>query len=378
MMRVIMSQVFVRPSTYRYEDLKSRFFEIMEALDGGSLIEPGRTVLIKPNLLSPAKPEQAVLTHPLIVRAAAEFVLQRGGRPRIGDSPAVGSFKRIIRESGIAGALSDLDVEFCDFTRSVKADVGEPFGMIDLAAEALEAPLIINLPKLKTHAQMGLTLGVKNLFGCVVGLRKPQWHLRTGIDRELFARLLVQIYRRINPALTLIDGILAMEGEGPGRRGIPREVGLLLGSRNAFAADHAVCRILGLNLEKLPILRVARQRGFYDGELEVDSGGAMPVISGFRLPSLTSLTYGPARLQGFIRRHLLQRPVCDAPRCAHCAKCWEMCPAGAISPMEEALRFDYDRCIRCYCCVEVCPQGALHTAESLTGWLVRHLVIKDA
>jgi uncharacterized protein (DUF362 family) len=251
-----MSRVVVRPSTYRYEDLKNRFFEIMDALDGGRLIEPGRPVLIKPNLLSSAKPEQAVLTHPLIVRAAAEFVLQKGGRPRIGDSPAVGSFKRVIRESGIAAALADLDVEFCEFTRSVKADVGEPFGVIDLAAEALEAPLIINLPKLKTHSQMGLTLGVKNLFGCVVGLRKAQWHLRAGIDRDLFARLLVQIHQRIRPAFTMIDGILAMEGDGPGRRGIPRELGLLLGSRDAFAADHTVCQILGQNPEKLPILRV--------------------------------------------------------------------------------------------------------------------------
>jgi uncharacterized protein (DUF362 family)/Pyruvate/2-oxoacid:ferredoxin oxidoreductase delta subunit len=373
-----MSRVVVRPSTYRYEDLKNRFFEIMDALDGGRLIEPGRPVLIKPNLLSSAKPEQAVLTHPLIVRAAAEFVLQKGGRPRIGDSPAVGSFKRVIRESGIAAALADLDVEFCEFTRSVKADVGEPFGVIDLAAEALEAPLIINLPKLKTHSQMGLTLGVKNLFGCVVGLRKAQWHLRAGIDRDLFARLLVQIHQRIRPAFTMIDGILAMEGDGPGRRGIPRELGLLLGSRDAFAADHTVCQILGQNPEKLPILRVARRMGLYDGEVEVDSGGPMPAVSGFRVPVLTPLTYGPDRFQGFIRRHLLQRPVCDAPLCLHCAKCWEMCPAGAITPMEGALHFDYDRCIRCYCCVEVCPQGALYTAESLMGRFVRRFIIKDA
>jgi uncharacterized protein (DUF362 family)/Pyruvate/2-oxoacid:ferredoxin oxidoreductase delta subunit len=372
-----MSRVIVRRSTYRYEDLKPRFFEIMNTLDASRLIEPGSPVLIKPNLLSPARPEQAILTHPFIVRAAAEFVLQKGGRPRIGDSPALGSFKRVIRESGIAAALADLDVEFCEFTRSVKADVGEPFGMIDLAAEALESPLIINLPKLKTHAQMGLTLGVKNLFGCVVGLRKPQWHLRAGIDRELFARLLVQIHRRINPAFTIIDGILAMEGEGPGRRGIPRELGLLLGSRDAFAADHTVCRILGQTPERLPILRVARQMGLYNGEVDVDSGGPMPVVSGFRLPALTPLTYGPARLQGFIRRHLLQRPVCDVPLCTHCAKCWEMCPAGAISPSAGALPFDYDRCIRCYCCVEVCPQGALHTAESLMGRIVRRLIIKD-
>ncbi|MBN1612843.1 MAG: DUF362 domain-containing protein [Deltaproteobacteria bacterium] len=373
-----MSGVVVRRASYRYEDLRSRFFEIMDALDGGALIGPGRDVLIKPNLLSPAKPDQAVLTHPLVVRAAAEYVLQRGGRPRVGDSPGVGSCRRVVRESGIAGALSDLDVEFCEFTRSVKADVGEPFGRIDLAAEALEAPVMINLPKLKTHAQMGLTLGVKNLFGCVVGLRKAQWHLRAGIDRDLFARLLVQIYRCINPAFTVIDGILAMEGEGPGRRGVPRELGLLLGSRDALAADRTVCRILGQSPERLPVPKVAGQMGLCGGELDIDCEGPLPAVSGFRLPALTRLTYGPELLQGFIRRHLLQRPVCDAPLCTQCGKCWEMCPAGAIKPLEKTLRFDYDRCIRCYCCVEVCPQGALHTAESLAGRFVRRFVIGDA
>ena len=208
--------VIVRPSAYVYEELKPRFDEIMDAL-GGHVIQPGSRVLIKPNLLSPAKPGEAILTHPLMVRAAVEYVLAKGARPTISDSPAIGSFERILRESGIREALAGLDVEIRPFEESVSVDVGPPFGRIELAKEALEADSIINLPKLKTHGQMLLTLGVKNLFGCVVGYRKPEWHMRAGVDKAMFARLLILIAQRIRPAFTVLDGILALEGDGPER-----------------------------------------------------------------------------------------------------------------------------------------------------------------
>ncbi len=129
--------------------------------------------------------------------------------------------------------------------------MGEPFKKIEIARDALEADVLINLPKLKTHSQMLLTLGVKNLFGCIVGFGKPQWHLRAGVDREVFATLLVRIYQAIRPKLTILDGILAMEGEGPGRGGQPKELGFLLGSADAVALDVAVCRLLGLGEDVL-------------------------------------------------------------------------------------------------------------------------------
>ena len=363
-----MSYVVVRKATYDEGVLTPLFFEMMEAI-GGDGIERGSRVLVKPNLLSPALPEQALLTHPAVVRAAVDFVLHKGAKPVVADSPAIGSFKMILRDSGIGRALEGLDVVMKPFQESVKVDVGAPFDFIEIATEAVRADYIINLPKLKTHGQMLLTLGVKNMFGCIVGFRKPEWHLRTGVDREMFARLLVQIYRRINPAFTVLDGILAMEGEGPGKSGIPRTVGMLIGSRDAFAVDEAVCRMIGLDPRNLPTLRVARTPGAPGEPLEID--GSLPVVRDFKLPDVAPLVFGPKMLQGLIRKHVVQRPVPDDSRCTLCGECEKFCPAHAISRQGKSLRFDYDRCIRCYCCVEICPYGALHAVETLPGRFIR-------
>jgi len=215
-----MSKVIVRNAAYDETLLARLVPELIERVAPGR-ITPGSRVLIKPNFLIAARPEQAVLTHPLIVRAAAQHVLDCDGRPLIADSPAFGSFDRILRTGGFEAALAGMDVDIRPFAESVSVDIGEPFGNIELAREALESDLVINLPKLKTHSQMGLTLAVKNLFGTVVGWRKPEWHLKAGVDRAMFARLLVGICRAVRPAVTLLDGITALEGHGPGKRGKP-------------------------------------------------------------------------------------------------------------------------------------------------------------
>lgn len=368
-----MTKVILKKSAYDYKMLKRTFFDIMDAI-GGDPIGRGDRVLIKPNLLSPAAPEQAVLTHPLIVKAAVEYVLEKGARPQVSDSPAMGSFEKVMKDSGIRNALSGLDVVCRAFDKSLKTDIGEPFNAIDMAEDAIHADVIINLPKLKTHSQMLLTLGVKNMFGCVVGYRKAEWHMRTGINRDMFARLLILIHQRIRPRFTILDGILAMEGEGPGKSGRPRPVGILLGSSDAFAVDSTVCRMLALDADRLPTLRVAKEMGVGDAETEID--GDLPLIYDFRLPSISPLMYGPRVLHGFIRRHLLQRPVPDNLSCQMCAECWKICPAGAISLRDKKLSFDYDRCIRCFCCIEVCPYGALHARETFPGGIIRKAVAR--
>ncbi len=365
-----MSRVIVRPS--KYDDALTPLFCDMMTVLGGDRIQRGSRVLIKPNLLSPAFPEQALLTHPTVIRAAVAYVLGRDAEPVVADSPAVGSFEKILRDGGIRAALQGLDVEIRPFRESVKTDVGAPFGRIEMAADALAADFVINLPKLKTHGQMLLTLGVKNMFGCIVGFRKPEWHMRAGVDREMFARLLVQICRRIHPSFTILDGILAMEGEGPGKSGTPRPLGILIGGEDPFAVDEAVCRMIGLDPQRLPTLRAARALGLTGGILEID--GSLPAVGGFKLPVAAPLVYGPGRLQRFIRRHVVQRPVADGSVCTLCGECGKFCPARAISLTGRALHFDYDRCIRCYCCIEICPRGALRAVETPAGCLIRRAV----
>jgi uncharacterized protein (DUF362 family)/Pyruvate/2-oxoacid:ferredoxin oxidoreductase delta subunit len=351
--------VIVRKATYESDVLRPLIFGMMEAM-GGHEIRKGSRVLIKPNLLSPALPRHAVITHPSVIRAAVEYCNERGVRPLVADSPATGAFDLLLRVSGIRDALRGLDCECRPFQTSVRVEIGEPFGAIEIAEEAVRADVIINLPKLKTHSQMFLTLAVKNLFGCVVGYRKPEWHMRAGVDREAFARLIAGIGRTLRPAFNILDGVLAMEGQ---------ELGVLLAGRDPFAVDRAVCRMLALDPERLPVLKVSREMGFPAPEAEID--GSLPAIPDFKFPAVTSLFMGPKFLHGFIRRQVLQRPVCDPALCRMCGECWKICPARAIMPEEKPLCFDYDRCIRCYCCIEVCPFGALAAAETIAGRIIR-------
>jgi uncharacterized protein (DUF362 family)/Pyruvate/2-oxoacid:ferredoxin oxidoreductase delta subunit len=365
-----MEKVLIRKADYEYNSLKPAVFEMLESV--GSLnIVSGSTVLVKPNLLAPASPGKAVTTHPLVIRAVVEYVLAHGARPVVSDSTAIGSFKRVMKEGGYGDALQGLDVECRPFESVCGVDIGEPFGAIDVARRALETETIVNVAKLKTHTQMLLTLGIKNLFGCIVGYQKPEWHLRSGEDRHMFARLLVQIYRAVNPGMTLIDGILGMDGQGPGKSGRPRQIGVLLAGANAAATDAAVCKLLGLPADRLPTNKAARELGLLTEAIELE-GAAEPIID-FELPELGSLSYGPKRLRRFLRRHLIQRPEVKKNACRLCGECWQYCPAKAISPCENSVGFDYDSCIRCYCCVEICPHGALAAVETVPGRFLRRL-----
>src|SRR5512135_2825360 len=294
------SKVIIRQASYDYGILRPVIFEIADALCSG-LIKQGSRVVIKPNLLAPARPDRAMVTHPLVVKAVAEYAIKKGGRVQISDSQAMGSFERVLNESGLRDALKDLDVEFREFKESVEIDVGVPFRKIAIARDALEADLLINLPKLKTHAQMRMTLGVKNLFGCIVGLRKPEWHLRTGVSRELFATLLVKIHHALCPSATILDGILAMEGQGPGRSGTPRELGIIAASDDTYALDVAVCRMLGLDPYSVFTNKAALEMGHVADEIEVI--GEVPLVNHFRFPDIAPLVFGPEKLHGFMRRH---------------------------------------------------------------------------
>ena len=365
-----MTPVIIRESTYDYNTLKPTIYHIIEALDH-ELFKKDSRVLIKPNLLFPAKPDKAITTHPLVVRAVAEYLLDADCSVTIADSLATGTFRRLLKEGEYHKTLEDLDVHWVQLNTTVKKNIGEPFGEIELSKDALEADYVINLAKLKTHSQMLLTLGVKNLFGCVVGLRKPEWHMRAGVNRHMFTKLLVQIYRAINPCMTIIDGILAMEGQGPGKSGSPRQLGVLVASKNAAAADAVICDMLGIKPEKLPTHAVSRDLGIIGDDFILD--GAIPKVSNFKLPVLAPLTFGPGILQGFMRKHLVQRPKVDPIMCELCGECWNYCPAKAISSDEKQLDFDYDKCIRCYCCIEVCPHGALRSQETRTGRLIRKI-----
>lgn len=362
-----MKQVIFQRSEYNYTVLKPHIFDLMDAL-GKNDIRKGKKVLIKPNFLSPARPDKGILTHPSILKAVCEYCLDKGVRPTVSDSPAVGLFETILRVGGYKKHLEELDIRVEEFKKSVKVNIGEPFGSIDIAREAVEADIVVNLPKLKTHSQMVLTLGVKNLFGCVVGFKKSQWHLKCGEDRNTFAKLLVLIHQAVNPTLTIVDGILGLEGNGPGMGGVPRNIGVLVAGNDAHYVDAAICRMLMIPKERLLTHLAARQMGLVDEAENIH--GDFFEIPDYDIPELGALSVKSPVMRRLMRTHLLQRPAVDNRRCKICGECWKFCPAKAITPGKDNIIFDYDACIRCYCCVEICPHGALSAVEPLAGKMI--------
>jgi uncharacterized protein (DUF362 family)/Pyruvate/2-oxoacid:ferredoxin oxidoreductase delta subunit len=368
--RETMADVYFRHTHYEDPRLKRVVFDMMTAM-GGDTVSAGTRVLIKPNFLMAAAPDRGITTHPTILRHVSEFIIDKGCRPVISDSPPIGSFDRILSKGGYVKALSGLDVVLKPFGESVKMDIGEPFGVIDIAKEVIEADMVINLAKLKTHAQMLLTLGVKNIFGCVIGLKKPEWHFRAGTDRDMFARLLVQIYKAVSPAMTIIDGVLALEGQGPGKSGTPRKLNLLAGSQDAIAADMVISRVLGLEPRELLTHKAAEKLKLVPEDIHVH--GDFNILNDFRFPEMGSMRIGPEFLHKFMRKYVLQKPVSDNRKCKLCGDCWRYCPVKAIDRHIKGIRFNYDTCIRCYCCLEICPYGAITAKEPLLGRLFRKI-----
>ena len=333
-------------------------------------VKKGDTVLLKPNLLAAKTPETAATTHPSVVQAAGELVRDCGAKVVIGDSPAIGSWNNITKKTGMAEVADRLGAKLVHFDKPVKVEKNEKhlFKLLEISKAALEADLVINLPKLKTHTQMYLTLGVKNMFGCVVGKKKPQLHMEAGRDSRQFARMLVEIYGSISPALTIIDGIIGMEGNGPGS-GTPKEIGIILASRDAVAMDRIICEIIGAEPEKLFILSAARELGYGNTELKsIDVKGENIEsirIDSFKFPSLTSAEFGPPFLRKLIKDLVNSKPKEDIKQCTLCNFCIDVCPPKIIRKKINRLNFNYDDCIRCYCCIEVCPEGAMKVKQGL-------------
>ncbi|MCX7815965.1 MAG: DUF362 domain-containing protein [Syntrophales bacterium] len=363
-------KVLVRKANYDYNSLREEVFQILDCLRTKSW--KNKKVLIKPNLLLPSSPDQAICTHPMVVRAVCEYVIDCGAVPNVGDSPAMGSFQDILKNLKLDETLKNISVSCFPFTASTLVNCGPPFGHIELARDAIEADVVVNLPKLKTHSQMILTLAVKNLFGCVVGYRKVEWHLKAGVDRDLFALLLLSIAQKIAPEINLLDGIDALEGEGPGKRGQPRHLGVIIGSDNAIAVDVAVSRMLCIPVHHVPVLRVAEKLGLLKEDLHVE--GNLPTIRDFKLPSVEPTLKGPVFLKNALRNLLLDRPQPDQKKCNFCGECSRICPAQAIAMTEEQVTIIYDKCIRCYCCIEVCPMAAMAKIESLPSRITKRFI----
>ena len=352
--------------------VKAGLLRLLAPLGGMErFVKPGERVLIKPNLLSAKPPEAAVTTHPELLRAVIELVQQAGGVALVGDSPGFGSGRRVAERCGLLQVIEQCGAQFVPFEETAPVKGTGTFRQFELARPYLEADRLINLPKLKTHEMMTLTCCVKNLFGAVVGTQKAAWHLKAGADRELFAEMLLEVYRLREPDLNIVDAIVAMEGNGPAS-GDPRRVGLLLAGENALAVDLIAAEIAGIPKKMLYLESAARSLALPGSDrAEIECRG-LPLAEiscpPLRLPHLSDLQFGlPSFLKNRLRNQLTSRPQVAALKCELCGVCLRACPPAAIRIEGGRLRFDYQRCIRCLCCRELCPRAALKLKD---GWLL--------
>ena len=369
-MRSVVS--IVRCPNYSEEEVLRGLRKAIDLIGGiGNFVRKGDRVLLKPNLIFGKSPDKAVTTHPAIVRGIIQIVREAGGIPFIGDSPGLGSAIRAAEKAGIKRVADETKCPLIDFNRPIVSleRKGKTFRKLEIDQSVLEADVVINLPKWKTHSQTLLTLGVKNLFGCIPGAKKALWHLQAGEDRICFAGVLVDLYQAIQPSLTILDGVVAMEGNGPSS-GDPISIGLILASGDALSLDQVVCDLLAIPRESLVTNRVAFERGLgVDGIEVVGEKPGCIQISHFRLPSLSDLDWHlPGFLKRALKKALSSRPVIAREVCKICHQCVDICPPGALDKSRGEPVFDYEKCIRCYCCQEICPEGAITLKP---GWLVR-------
>lgn len=338
----------------------------------------GKRVLLKPNLLAKHTPERAVTTHPALVRAVIRAVRRRGAASiTVADSPGgvynPGILRSIYKVSGLTDVCREEGAALYTDCKSREVPAkGQMVKQFTLLEPVLDCDVIINLPKLKTHMMTGLSAATKNLFGCIPGLQKAEWHMRFP-DKERFGGMLVDLLCTVKPGFAILDGILAQEGDGPAG-GTPRMVGIVAAAEDHLQMDLALCRMLGIRPKDVPYLNAAISRGLcpeqFDPACAKGEGELCRPIPGYRLPSSWGSVDFADKAPRAVRwavpaveRLLAPRPVINKSRCIGCGKCAEICPQHTITVQGKA-HIHAARCIRCFCCHEMCPVKAIDTRRS--------------
>jgi uncharacterized protein (DUF362 family)/NAD-dependent dihydropyrimidine dehydrogenase PreA subunit len=326
----------------------------------------GKRILVKPNISADEDTERPVTTHPVVVEAVIKYLQSRGAVVFVGDSPTIDTDKYTGRKSGIRQVVESCGATWVRFNGpAVSRKVGN--FMVKITSLIEEVDLIISLSKMKNHELMYFTGAMKNIFGLVPAFNKALQHARYP-DRYHMAEFFVDLEEAIKPDFHIMDGIVAMEGPGPGS-GYPKKANVLLASVNPLALDIIACRILGYSPEKIPVNAIALTRGrLLKSADDIVVTGADPrtlVIHDFKriiTPSGSGIVFKYFQGKFPVLRKLDKRPVFLSHLCISCANCIRICPYKALrfdSKNRNRVLLDDPKCIRCYCCQEVCMERAI-------------------
>lgn len=366
--------------SYEPAEVRASLTALLEPLGGFDWVTSGMTVGIKVNLITFIKPEAAATTHPALVCALVKMLRERGATVIIGDSPG-GIYNKVyldrvyavtgmkLAEEAGATLNHDFSVKEAEFPGARSAKTFTYTGWLD------NCDAIINFCKLKTHGMMSMSAAAKNMFGAVPGTVKPEYHYRFPEPAQ-FADMIVDLDEYFKPRLSIIDGVVGMEGNGP-TAGTPRPVGMLIASQNPHAADLIGGAVIGLGPGEVPTLAAAVRRGLIpESPEDLETVGAdwrkfiipdyqkVQTVRSLRFNKESEKFFGKLTA-AFIDRALASRPELKAAECVGCKECYKVCPADAITMVQNKPRIDRKKCIRCFCCQEFCPKGALKVHRPL-------------
>lgn len=374
--------------TYSPDVLKAKILEGLKHIEFDPDRFRGARVALKPNLLTAAAPDSAVVTHPLFFQAVAQVVMDHGGKPVLIESPAVVSLGKAMRKAGYTPVVNKLGIEIAEIGAVEKITNRNAvlFKYFEISRAFFDVDIIVNIPKFKTHGLTYITAAVKNLFGAVPGMRKSQMHLRFPDKRE-FSQQILDLYGAFlagfdtpKTMLHVLDAVVSLQGEGPGSSGSPKETGGIIIGEDALAVDYTAVKLTGLDVNLVTTLISGFTRDFgvsspddvhIKGELIDDMR-----IHDFVPPKSTGV---PVFLRGSFFRRIMKNLFVEKPSprqsaCILCYQCRQICPADAISEAGKnkgVPQFDYQKCIRCFCCLEICPEAAITLKRGKMQWLLR-------
>ncbi len=359
-------------------NVEKAVFDALNAIEAKSLMKKqDMKILLKVNLLSAKPPERGVTTHPSVVRAVIRWLKQfNPSKIYVGDSSggsALNSTAIALKTSGIQEVCDEEGAIAIPLEKTERKiyPVPNPLILNEIASTKLldEVDLIVNLPKIKTHSQCTLTCCIKNMFGTIILTKKAEKHARfPAIDQ--FCSALVDIYSVSKPQLTVIDGFLAMEGNGPGAGDVVDDLKIILAGYDGVALDTLVCKIIGLEPSKVLYIEKGVKKGIGSSnleEFEIIGQSIESVFRLFKLPRVMPVSLRlPRPVAEYIADKIFKSTIkIDKEKCKLCGICWKNCPVDALTPPNDLKIGEYtpiwdkQKCISCYCCAELCPEEAI-------------------
>jgi len=361
--RTKMKVSIVKCNSYKSEELKEALEKSLKNLN--FVFKKNMKVLIKPNILAPYPPETAITTNPSVIEELCKILKKYNADIYIGESSSYET-KKGFEISGI-GKLKKYAKIINFETQDKQLFEFKSIKEVPLPKIIFEMDLIVNVSKLKTHAFTGVTLCVKNLYGCIPGMAKSSYH-KIFPSLESFSKFLLELHGKIKPGLNIIDGVIGMEGMGPALSGKPIRSNIIIAGNNAIATDIIGSEIMGFEADSIYTNRLS---GIKRNEIKVI--GKVPLLN-FKKPPM-SLFFKSPFLYQLEKLFPKSKTIFDYNKCMKCHLCEKKCPVQAIK-LGPFPKCDYNRCIRCACCIEVCPQKAITLREHWTKTYTRKIFRK--